>query len=47
MYEYVSTDNMLYADEVTLLGKYGIGLPDKGFTRDDTLTGRQLMRLVL
>ena len=47
VYEYVSIGNMLYADEVTLLGKYGIGLPGNGFTRDDTLSGRQLMRLVL
>lgn len=47
VYEYTSTENMLYADEVILLGKYGIGLEESTFTSEDMLYGRQLMQLVL
>ncbi len=47
IYEYPSAENMLYADEVILLGKYGIGLDDCGFTSENLLYGRQFMQLVL
>jgi hypothetical protein len=47
VYEYPPTENMLYADEVMLLGKYGVGLEANSFTSDDILYGRQLMQLVL
>ena len=46
-YEYDSDGNMLYSDEVVLLGKYGIGLEGNGFTSADKLLGDQFMRLTL
>ena len=47
VYEYPSTENMLYADEVVLLGKYGVGLESNSFSSEDILYGHQLMQLVL
>ncbi|MCR4622243.1 MAG: hypothetical protein K5663_09210 [Clostridiales bacterium] len=46
-YSYKADEGMLYADEVVLLGRFGIGLEETGFTEDDKLSGEQLMRLVL
>ncbi len=38
---------MLYDSEIRLLGTFGVGLKDCGFTAEDTLTGDQLMHLLL
>ena len=46
-YTYENEADMLYAEEIRVLGVYGIGLGDCGFTDQDFCTPEQLMHLLL